>query len=1341
MESDGPASLQYKAISKALSDNLEATVGKQRRRLHSESPADVAEDATSSPPRLQRIFDTAVPGLITGDSSGRVLSEERVGYGADKENKGEPQRELQWPGNKLYKYFRVDVTYIPKGSANLLSLPVLRDIRDIEKKLKALPSHGALCNDAGHWERPMCLDGASLANVVFAEAEKMGDGKVVDYNFNGHGEEPIPVAVAVQIAKDYGLSPALFTKEADGNENLVVENMACEDYVGDCARWRSHGQCQEHAEHRMYMKEFCARTCGYCGSSDADEASGKKPLQLRALRSHFVFKALCCFSGQPNYAEALQELKDKWKVFVADFVDLLEGHEERLPENETLDFQMLYNGDDVEYHVVMQAAFGDMLWALCSYAFVCFYATLHTRSFFLAMVGMFLVMLSIPTAVAIFKITSGEDQISLMMLLSIFIVIGVGSDMLFVYTDFWKHSLQHTRDPLERLRFVYSHASISTAATTFTTSMSFMANMASALRPLREFGFFMGVCVVAAWLLMALGYPACLLAGERLHRWLRALALNLCGLGCGTAADAAAEPQSASGDGQPTVKRSSTATSVSSRSSVGEALGSMLDPEKDGIGTLHGTLLGQRLSGLLRARRWLVIPFFFALTGLSLWLAVSMAKNDFKAPKLFSDDHPLEVMKAYEGDFGADMQEAFSFVYYQPHVKQCSNLFGECYMHSCDMYGRPVGGLEACECYQYDVEAAETGQDAAECGAYEVHVRAVAAAGQLQPEAFQRSLHDAFLRSTVQHGWSAARITSLDADVEKSHLLTVDWETGQEKMAEMFTLPRGSITPGDPNEATSNITCWLRHLCHCGVPRCIDYSRDDESFGESTGILATNAQTRRMEEDFSSTPAALEQREPFLVGDEVKLFPRRLAATTIRPELQADVLVVFGIDVVGEQPTLGVSSEPLYTISRSFQLEDPWAQRRSYELCTTWPDDLRVVAQNCWLEHFKAYWTQSLGKDWPVRKHMDFHTQVQTFLKGFLYNQKSMEHFVWFEEERIVAMTYQVYLGISKHSTGEAAEKLHQRWEAYIEDFNDKAKDSFQGVLHASRLWVSLEAQKVILSSTMDTLFISLGCVFLGAVLFTHSLQIATIVMVIVASIIASLLFYMVVVMRWTLGAIEVVSLIIFVGFAVDYCLHLAHKYQACRISGIEELEEAYEHEAGSPSSGRRIDAVMSSGSETSSTRRWLVNISVSDTGTAAAPRLPEYQLRMLSQNPSIERFERTKYALGCMGGAILGSALTTIGCACFLLPCMLRVFNKIGSVVIGVTIYAAIYALLPLPAILLTMGPCESDISGLLLRCEQMFPAGLPEFDEDLSDDEAVQAPSRERPAPDAAHREAARA
>merc|ERR1719424_2053863 len=113
---------------------------------------------------------------------------------------------------------------------------------------------------------------------------------------------------------------------------------------------------------------------------------------------------------------------------------------------------------------------------------------------------------------------------------------------------------------------------------------------------------------------------------------------------------------------------------------------------------------------------------------------------------------------------------------------------------------------------------------------------------------------------------------------------------------------------------------------------------------------------------------------------------------------------------------------------------------------------------------------------------------------------------------------------------------------------------AIKGVWHASKLWVRAEAEKVILDSTLVTLGISLGCVFLGIFLFTRSVHLAFLVMIVVMSIIVCLLFFMVVLMQWPIGAIEILSLIVFVGFAVDYCLHLAHKYHSCHINAVKDV-------------------------------------------------------------------------------------------------------------------------------------------------------------------------------------------
>jgi len=94
---------------------------------------------------------------------------------------------------------------------------------------------------------------------------------------------------------------------------------------------------------------------------------------------------------------------------------------------------------------------------------------------------------------------------------------------------------------------------------------------------------------------------------------------------------------------------------------------------------------------------------------------------------------------------------------------------------------------------------------------------------------------------------------------------------------------------------------------------------------------------------------------------------------------------------------------------------------------------------------------------------------------------------------------------------------------------------------------------------------------------------------------------------------------------------------------------------------------------------------------------LTESAVKLLNQNRADERFHRTKYALERMGGAVIGSALTTVGCAAFLLPCQLLIFQQIGAVVMAVTLYAILYTVLPLPALLMWIGPCQQDLQSFL--------------------------------------------
>merc|ERR1712151_532270 len=101
-------------------------------------------------------------------------------------------------------------------------------------------------------------------------------------------------------------------------------------------------------------------------------------------------------------------------------------------------------------------------------------------------------------------------------------------------------------------------------------------------------------------------------------------------------------------------------------------------------------------------------------------------------------------------------------------------------------------------------------------------------------------------------------------------------------------------------------------------------------------------------------------------------------------------------------------------------------------------------------------------------------------------------------------------------------------------------------------------------------------------------------------AVICGLAFFIVNVMGWPIGPIEVIALIVFIGYAVTYSLHIAHLY-----GSDESAEEAENTSNIIPKTLRKKAALLEA-----------------DT----------------------TRMKRTRFALESVGGAALGSAITTAG-------------------------------------------------------------------------------------------------
>jgi hypothetical protein len=315
----------------------------------------------------------------------------------------------------------------------------------------------------------------------------------------------------------------------------------------------------------------------------------------------------------------------------------------------------------------------------------------------------------------------------------------------------------------------------------------------------------------------------------------------------------------------------------------------------------------------------------------------------------------------------------------------------------------------------------------------------------------------------------------------------------------------------------------------------------------------------------------------------------------------------------------------MHRFDHHFEPVNPWAQRALLDMCDV-PKELKVKwkRSSCWPKKFKEF-LMTRQKRFPTR---NFYAD----LGDFAAKESSVEWHVWFKKGtgEMIATFFEFTVNVKNTLPTESALEHKKAWNEYIASRNKMASVTANMAWGTSSLWVRAEADEAIKGSTGVTIIISVLSGFAGVLLFTMDIRLSVFVVGLVTCIIVGLAFFMVCIMGWKLGPIEVIALVAFVGYAVTYTLHVAHHY------------------------------------------------------CYAKPALPK------GARPSKKWFReaRVKIAVWKIGGAALGSAATTLGASVFLLFCTMRIFTKLGTVVCAVTILSVIFALLVFPALLMIIGP-----------------------------------------------------
>ena len=132
------------------------------------------------------------------------------------------------------------------------------------------------------------------------------------------------------------------------------------------------------------------------------------------------------------------------------------------------------------------------------------YMTFHTRSIFLAVSSLLNILMSLPISMCIYSYIFRVTYFSSIHISIIIIIIGIGSDDIFVFHDAWKGSSEIkaiSNKPILRLSYCYRYAAKSMLVTSLTSSVAFLSCTLSNIMPIRSFGVFATIVVLVCYIL------------------------------------------------------------------------------------------------------------------------------------------------------------------------------------------------------------------------------------------------------------------------------------------------------------------------------------------------------------------------------------------------------------------------------------------------------------------------------------------------------------------------------------------------------------------------------------------------------------------------------------------------------------------------------------------------------------------------------------------------------------------------------------------------------------------------------------------------------------------------
>ncbi|CAE8676217.1 unnamed protein product [Polarella glacialis] len=398
--------------------------------------------------------------------SRKTLLSDKVPRSRNLESQSEREFEASW---HIKLYYQAPDIFDPG---------VLKYIRAFEERLAALPNFGRFCFSQLDANKT-CRGPVSAMRFFFGprkDVERYGsytNNDNFNNNFNNDDDNNDNTAYYVQ-PNGAALLP-----------DTLHDPASVIDALGEARFWPQY-------------PEKSYRTTWYFDS--------KFP-KSTAMQSKLLFGLP--LAGFSNKLERPLEQQQLHQAFLENelYPLLLQAYEES-------EVKVNYEGSLLTEYEIKLVLFADAAKATASVLLVYLYMAAYTRAPLVALLGMATVVLSIPVGLALF-VVCGHRTIPAINFLVLFLLTGIGADHLFILMDAWRHTKRDHSDLVSRLHLTFRRAGKSIAACGTTTAISFLSNMFSAVRPLRSFGLFVGLCVLANLVLVMCMFPPVLILRQQ----------------------------------------------------------------------------------------------------------------------------------------------------------------------------------------------------------------------------------------------------------------------------------------------------------------------------------------------------------------------------------------------------------------------------------------------------------------------------------------------------------------------------------------------------------------------------------------------------------------------------------------------------------------------------------------------------------------------------------------------------------------------------------------------------------------------------------------------------------